>query len=126
MKPNVLTISLSDGETLVVEFPDIQGSEKEKYRLGLSAASCVVGGIDGEVIIQNSSQPAHASIDSKNATPEIKFTDLPLIAVKDAIDIIKSRLYELPDSQYGKETVERIVETTKHAMITFYSNSDKQ
>ncbi|MGP2410163.1 hypothetical protein V2A84_11180 [Yersinia sp. 2553 StPb PI] len=126
MKPNVLTISLSDGETLVVEFPEMQGSEKDKYKLALSAASYVVGGIDGEVVIQNSIQPAHANIDKNNATPEIKFTDLPSIAVKDAIDIIKSRLLELPNSQYGKETVERIVETTKHAMITFYSTSNKQ
>ncbi|ATM85065.1 hypothetical protein [Yersinia frederiksenii] len=126
MKPNVLIISLSDGETLVVEFPKVEGSEKDKYKLALSAASYVVGGIDGEVVTQNLSQPVQSGVDKNNTTPEIKFTDLPLIAIKDASDIIKSRLLELPSGQYGKETVERIVETTKHAMITFYSNSDKQ
>ncbi|CNK56752.1 hypothetical protein [Yersinia frederiksenii] len=82
---------------------------------------------DGEVAIQNSIQLSSTSSENKgNVITEIKFTDLPLVAKKDTLEIIKSRLLELPNSQYGKETVERIVETTKHAMIVFYSTSDKQ
>ncbi|UYK05187.1 hypothetical protein [Yersinia enterocolitica] len=81
--------------------------------------------IDGEVVIQNSSQLSSISSENKgNVITDIKFTDLPLAAVRDSMEIIKSRLLELPSTQYRKETVERIVETTKHAMITFYTNKD--
>ncbi|HFI1960371.1 TPA: hypothetical protein ACGPML_004362 [Yersinia enterocolitica] len=83
--------------------------------------------IDGEVVIQNPSQLSSDTSENKgNVITSIKFTDLPLTAVRDSMEIIKSRLLELPSSQYGKETVERIVETTKHAMITFYSTGGEK
>ncbi|EOV7029565.1 hypothetical protein ACQIBV_003135 [Yersinia enterocolitica] len=89
----------------------------------MKPSALTIDPIDGEVTIQNSIQLSSTSSENKgNVITEIKFTDLPLVTKRDAFEIIKSRLLELPSSQYGKETVERIVETTKHAMITFYAD----